>query len=67
MKYQILRFKNGTQQHYNTQLGEFENSQDRFSGEFNATYSEVKALMCKMIQRYHKTHVCSLPKLYVIS
>ena len=67
MKYQILRFKNGTQQHYNTQVGEFENSQGRFSGEFNATYSEVKALMCKMIQRYRKTRGCSLPRLHCVS
>jgi len=39
--YQIIRFKNEKQQHYNVKVKKWETSEDRWSGEFEADSKEV--------------------------
>ena len=62
-KYQIIRMKNGKQQNYNRETGSFENSIDRWSGQFESTQEEARALFSKIIKSARKTNVCTLPKL----
>jgi len=65
MKWQILRFKCGHQQHYTDGEG-FAPSFDRWSGVFEATKDEAAVLFEKAKSGCRKTNVCTLPKLYEV-
>ena len=64
MKYQITRMKNQKQQHYNTQTSQFEDSTDRWDGEFKvmATYI-ANAVFDRVVKNCRKSNTTTMPKL----
>jgi len=64
--YQIIRFRCEKQQHYSVKDGFFVTSNSRFDGEFEATPTEARDLLKKLVAAQRKSNVCTMPQLMVV-
>jgi hypothetical protein len=66
MKFQIIRMKNGKQQHYGIESGIFVTSRDRWDGTFEATAAAAQKIFAAISSNARKTSACSLPRLHEV-
>lgn len=65
--YQIIRMKNGKQQHFDIKTQEFRFSQDRWEGEFDGNHVFASKMATLASERTRPTNITSRPKLHRIS
>ena len=64
--WQIMRFNNGRQEHYDFAAKNFKKSADRWDGKFPATEANARGIFAPIQTRYRRTNVMTIPKLHEI-
>lgn len=66
MEYQIIRMKNGKQQHFNIDTEKWEFSDDRWSGEFKLPEREAFQYFAKAEKKSRKTSTTTSPRIHQV-